>query len=124
MHALVVDDSRSMRLILAKHLVGLGFDVSEAANGQEALMFLAQNSVPDLMLLDWNMPEMNGLQCLQAVRSDPRHASMQVVMVTTEQEMENVSTALEHGANEYIMKPFTEEIFQEKLRLLELPLAG
>jgi two-component system, chemotaxis family, chemotaxis protein CheY len=120
MHALVVDDSRAMRSILSHILRQLGFEVSEAANGRDALNQLGQFGRFDLALVDWNMPEMNGLEFVRQVRSDSRHNELRLMMVTTETEMSQVATALQQGANEYVMKPFTKEIIQDKLELLGL----
>lgn len=117
--ALVVDDSRAVRMILSRSLKGLGFDVCEAANGKEALEVIASGSEPvSLVLTDWNMPEMNGLDLLKRLRQNPDLASLVVVMVTTETEVDQMVTALEAGANEYIMKPFTQDILVDKLRLV------
>lgn len=118
--ALVVDDSRVIRLLLGSRLAGLGYEVIEAANGKEALAQLDQSPPVNLALIDWNMPVMNGLDCLRAIRADARYSSLTVVMVTTETEMDHIVSALESGANDYIMKPFTPEIIEEKLLLLGL----
>jgi two-component system, chemotaxis family, chemotaxis protein CheY len=117
--ALVVDDSKAIRMILAKTLRELGFEVREAANGREALEVMAaeRNSV-QLVLADWNMPEINGLELLKQLRQDAALSSLVVVMVTTETELDQMSLALEAGANEYVMKPFTKEILVEKLELV------
>lgn len=116
--ALVVDDSKSMRMIVARTLRNLGFEISEAGNGQEALACMEQDPGISLIMCDWNMPVMNGLQLVQKLRSDDRYSSSQIVMVTTETEVQQMILALEAGANEYVMKPFTPEILEEKLRLL------
>lgn len=118
MRAIVIDDSRAMRGILKRVLLGLGFDVVEARDGREALNLLAETERPDLALVDWNMPNMNGYEFVKAVRSDPTFDAMQVVMVTTEVEMQQMASALQAGANEYVMKPFTEDAMREKLALL------
>ncbi|MCC7010696.1 MAG: response regulator [Acidobacteria bacterium] len=119
MTALVVDDSRAMRLILGRMLTELGFGVTEAVHGKDALARLQPST--DLVLVDWNMPEMNGLEFIQALRRDHRYAATKVMMVTTETEMTQVSTALEAGAQEYVMKPFTREVIADKLRVMGLP---
>ena len=121
MRALVVDDSRSMRMILAHILGQLGYQVVQAGNGRQALEVLdrERNEIP-LVLVDWNMPEMNGFDFLRALRANPRYAQVTVVMVTTETQASQMIAALEAGANEYIMKPFTPEVICEKLRLLGL----
>ena len=116
--ALVVDDSRTVRKLLAQTLTDLGYQVSEAENGRAALETLNTPSTRfGLILTDWNMPEMNGLEFLKAVRSNAEFQDVPVVMVTTETEMENMAVALEAGANEYVMKPFTRDILADKLRL-------
>ena len=124
MNALIVDDSRAIRRILSGMLTDIGFAVAEAAHGKEALAHLqahaASPSRPHLVLVDWNMPEMNGLELVQAVRRDERFASIPLMMVTTETEMAQVLRALEAGAQEYVMKPFTKEVIEEKLRVLGL----
>ncbi|MGA2882939.1 MAG: response regulator [Bryobacteraceae bacterium] len=117
--AMVVDDSRTIRLILAKTLAELGYEVCQAANGKEALAAIErENGSISLVLVDWNMPEMNGLEFVQQVRSDSRFSQVPLMMVTTETEMHQMVKALEAGANEYVMKPFTKEIITDKLRLM------
>ena len=120
MQALVVDDSRAMRTILGRIVTSLGFEVITAVHGKDALEQLTAGARPGLMLLDWNMPEMNGYELLQHVRRDPAHAAAKIIMVTTETEMTQVQNALAAGANEYVMKPFTSEVIYEKLCLLGL----
>jgi two-component system chemotaxis response regulator CheY len=124
MKAMVVDDSRSMRAILSKQLRELGFEVREAAGGREALRLLSEGGAVDLVLLDWNMPEMDGAELLAILRSEPAYRAMRVMMVTTESEMSQVSVALEAGANEYLMKPFDRDSLVEKLVLLGLDPSG
>ncbi len=118
MRALVVDDSRAMRTILGNILKGLGFEVAQAGHGKEALTQLQSNGAFNLALVDWNMPEMNGLELVKAVRGNHAWDELCIVMVTTEAEIDNVSRALEAGANEYVMKPFTPDVMKEKLTLL------
>lgn len=119
MRALVVDDSRAVRMMLKRMLGELGFDeCSEAGHGGEALVRLDEESAPDVMLVDWNMPEMNGLELIRAVRADPSRRDIPIVMVTTETEVEQVVRALAAGASEYVMKPFTKDVIQDKLDLL------
>ncbi len=118
MKALVVDDSRAMRRIIAKYLRELGFEVHEAGSGVEALTAAAKLSGLSLILLDWNMPEMDGHTLLQRLRDDPDFADIPVMMVTTESEMEQVEVALNAGASEYLMKPFDRQALLEKLLLL------
>ena len=124
MKALVVDDSRSMRAILSKQLKDLGFQVVEADGGAAALRALNEQGPFELMLLDWNMPEMDGCEVLSLIRSEPKYKNMRVMMVTTESEMSQVAVALEAGANEYLMKPFDRNSLVEKLVLLGMDPAG
>ena len=106
-------------MILAKTLKELGFEVREAANGREALEVIeAEKTAVTLVLADWNMPEINGLELLKQLRQKPELASLVVVMVTTETELDQMVAALEAGANEYVMKPFTRDILVEKLELV------
>ena len=106
-------------MILAKTLKELGYEVREAANGKEALETIeAEKTAVTLVLADWNMPEFNGLDLLKRLRRNPELASLVVVMVTTETELDQMAAALEAGANEYVMKPFTKDILMEKLRLV------
>jgi two-component system, chemotaxis family, chemotaxis protein CheY len=120
MRALVVDDSRVMRSIVARILKQLGWDVIEAGHGQEALAALDRAPDTTLAMVDWNMPVMNGYEFVTALRADARYGAVTVVMVTTESELGNVEKALAAGANEYVMKPFTPEILLDKLTLLGL----
>jgi two-component system chemotaxis response regulator CheY len=121
MHVMVIDDSRAMRLILRRITGQLGFEVSEAGNGREALELLAAaETPPELALVDWNMPEMNGLEFVVAVRADPRYRSMTLMMVTTEGEQTQIVRALAAGAHEYVIKPFTPDAIVDKLALLGL----
>ena len=117
MKALVIDDSKAMRSILSRMLQGLGFEVLEASNGREGLQRLQASGNVDLALVDWNMPEMNGLEFIRSVRSEQSYDGVLLMMVTTETEMEQVVRALAAGANEYVMKPFTREIILEKLQI-------
>lgn len=121
--AMVVDDSRAIRRILAAILADLGYEVCQAVNGREAVEVLERErqTLPvSLVLADWNMPEMNGLEFVKAMREDERNASVTVMMVTTETQVEQMLAALQAGANEYVMKPFTREVIEDKLRLLGL----
>jgi len=116
MRALIVDDSRTMRLILKKQLVQLGFtEILEAADGVEALKVLAGAAVPEVALIDWNMPNMSGIDLVAAVRENHAWDAMKVVMVTTEADVVRVQRALGQGANEYVVKPFTPQMLGAKL---------
>lgn len=118
--ALVVDDSRAIRMILSRTLRELGFEVRDAGNGVDALTAMAAGPRPDLVMADWNMPVMDGLELLRKIRGSEDFASAPVVMVTTEAEVDQMTTALAAGATEYIMKPFTTEILADKLRMAGL----
>ena len=120
MRALVIDDSRTVRAIIGKTLRELGMEVIEAANGREGLDQLRQQPGVRLVLVDWNMPEMNGLEFITAARADRAFDAVRIMMVTTETEQEQVMRALSAGANEYLMKPFTREILVAKLGLLDV----
>jgi two-component system, chemotaxis family, chemotaxis protein CheY len=115
--ALIIDDSKAMRSILGRMLRGLDFEVVEAANGREALEQLQVRGKFDIALVDWNMPEMNGFEFIRAVRAKQMYDGVLLMMVTTETEMGNVVRALAAGANEYVMKPFTQDVILEKLRI-------
>ena len=118
MHALVIDDSRAMRAIMAQTLKQLGFETTQAGNGQEGLDQLREAPAPDVVMVDWNMPVMGGFDFVKAVRADPRWDALRLVMVTTETEMPQVSLALEAGVNEYVLKPFTRDAIRDKLQVL------
>ncbi len=120
MRTLVVDDSTVVRLYLRKILMPHGFEVVEARNGREGLERIREQAV-DLVLLDWNMPVMSGLELLQHIRTEPAVGSPCVMMVTSENDLQEVAQALKNGANEYVMKPFTPEIILDKLALLGFP---
>jgi two-component system chemotaxis response regulator CheY len=120
LRALIVDDSRAMRLILTRIMGELGFDTCDAPNGREALSRVGSAGPFDVALVDWNMPEMNGYDFLVALRADAVYQSLPVIMVTTETETAQVARALEAGANEYVMKPFTKDVIRGKLDLLQL----
>lgn len=118
--ALVVDDSKAIRLILGRYLTEAGFEVAYAGDGREALDQLSRGLELDLMLVDWNMPVMNGLELLRAVRANVLLSRVKIMMVTTETALASISQALEAGANEYVMKPFNRDVLKEKLALLGL----
>ena len=118
MRALVIDDSRALRRILGEMLIQIGFDVADAGDGREGLKRLEQLGQPDLVLVDWNMPEMNGLDFVRAVRSNSTYDAMPIMMVTAETELDQMATALSAGANEYVMKPFDKDVIRDKLQLL------
>lgn len=117
---LLVDDSRAMRSMLKRMVSGLGLESVEAENGRAALEKIDAIGKPKFALVDWNMPEMNGLEFVKAIRSRPDMKGLTLVMVTSETGMERVAEALEAGADEYMMKPFSTDDLAEKLRALGL----
>lgn len=110
---LVVDDSKVIRKVARRILEELSFDVVEAADGQEAI-HACKASSPDVVLLDWNMPVMDGLEFLRELRGNTTLDQPKVVFCTTENDMAHIRTAIEAGADEYIMKPFDREIIEAK----------
>lgn len=118
MQALVVDDSRAIRRIIGDMMRKLGFEVHDAANGLEALERLKEIDCPDVLLVDWNMPEMNGIDFIRAVRAQAQYFDVPIMMVTTETEMDRMAQAFVAGANEYVMKPFDQEAIADKLQIL------
>ena len=116
MKLLVVDDSSTMRRIIKNTLARLGYkDILEGADGVEGWAQMDANSDIDMLITDWNMPEMNGLELVQKVRADERFKDTPIIMVTTEGGKTEVITALKAGVNNYIVKPFTPQILKEKL---------
>jgi two-component system, chemotaxis family, chemotaxis protein CheY len=120
MRALILDDSRAMRMILRRIMRAAGFEVVEAADGRQGLDALADGPLPDVALVDWNMPGIDGLAFVNAVRDIPDYRAMTLMMVTTESEHDQVVRALAAGAHEYIIKPFTADAIVDKLELLGL----
>lgn len=118
MRALVIDDSRAVRRVIGSIVREMGYDVLEAENGLEGLAQLEKNGTPDLILVDWNMPEMNGLEFIKAARDNPLYQDVLIMMVTTETEMSKMAQAFVAGVNEYVMKPFDKAILLDKLQLL------
>ncbi|MDR0746270.1 MAG: response regulator [Helicobacteraceae bacterium] len=116
MKILVVDDSSTMRRIIKYTLDRLGFkDLLESENGAQAWEVLNQNSDIGVLITDWNMPEMNGLELVKKVRAEPKCADLPIIMVTTEGGKAEVITALKAGVNNYIVKPFTPDVLRDKL---------
>lgn len=115
---LVVDDSQAIRKIEEKYLQELGFTVLEAINGEEALEILKKNPDIELILLDWYMPVMTGYEFLLKLRENSQWDHIKVIMVTTENQQENIIKALMAGANEYLMKPFDKEMLETKIKYL------
>lgn len=120
MKALIVDDSRAMRMIIGRQMKSLGFEIHEAGNGREALDAIASAGPFQVALVDWNMPVMDGYEFVCTARKDQANRDMLIMMVTTETEHAQVVRALLAGASEYLMKPFAPEAIAEKLALLGL----
>lgn len=110
---LIVDDSRVVRKVASRIVLGLGFECREAEDGQKAYE-ACQESMPEAIILDWNMPIMNGLEFLEKLRQMENGDYPKVVFCTTENDISHIQRAMEAGANEYIMKPFDSEIIQTK----------
>ncbi len=118
MKTLIIDDAKAMRIILKQIIESIGGQVEEAGNGKEGLAKLKSMGQADLVLVDWNMPEMNGLDFVRNVRSEAGYRRLPIMMVTTETEASQMGKALAAGANEYVTKPFTKDTIQSKLKLL------
>lgn len=110
---LIVDDSKMIRRVAGRILKDLNFETIEAGNGQEALD-ICRNSMPDAILLDWNMPVMDGLSFLKALREEPASKDPVVVFCTAERDVTKIAEALDAGADEYVMKPFDSDIIESK----------
>lgn len=110
---LVVDDSKVIRMVARRILEDLSFEVSEAVDGKDALD-ACTNDMPDVILLDWNMPVMSGIEFLRVLRKTDGGDEPVVVFCTTENDLDHIRTAMEAGANEYIMKPFDSDILEAK----------
>lgn len=124
MRAMVVDDSRVSRGLIKRVLEGLGIQCAEAPDGLEALKALREGDVPELAMLDWNMPNMSGYELVRALRAERRFDAMRIIMCTSETESAQMSKALMAGADDYIMKPFTAEGVVSKLEILGLAAGG
>lgn len=120
MRALVIDDSRTMRRIISGVLQSLGFETVEAGDGRQALDVLEAGTPVDLACIDWNMPVMDGLEFVTAVRENRAWKDVTLMMVTTESETGQIVRALAAGAHEYVIKPFTPDALRDKLQLLGL----
>ena len=120
MKILVVDDSATMRRIIVNVLARLGYkeNIFQAENGLEAWEILNEHPDMELLMTDWNMPEMNGLQLVKKVRADERFEDLPIIMITTEGGKREVITALKAGVNNYIVKPFTPQVLKEKLQAI------
>ena len=118
MRALIIEDSRAMRSILEGILADVGFELTLAADAEEALVVFENDQDFELALVDWNLPGMSGLDLVFAIRERPGLGDIKLMMVTTETQLGRVVEALDAGADEYIMKPFDREMLLEKLALL------
>ncbi len=118
MRALVVDDSLPARRHAGRMLAELGFEVFEAGDGAEALQAMSRLGPVELVLLDWNMPYVDGLWFLRSLRKEAIYRDVLVVMATGNTDMASVQQALGEGANEYLMKPFTQPLLLDKLTIL------
>jgi two-component system chemotaxis response regulator CheY len=114
---LIVDDSRVIRKVARHILEGMGFAVDEAGDGQEAIA-RCDDSMPDVILLDWNMPIMSGLEFIKLLRQREGGNAPKVVFCTTENDIAHIRAAIDAGADEYVMKPFDRETLQIKLQLV------
>lgn len=114
-HCLVVDDSSVIRKVARRILEDLGFSVDEAEDGSEALEMCRQ-AMPDLILLDWNMPILGGVEFLSALRAEPDGRKPKVVFCTSENDVAHIARAMRAGADDYILKPFDREIVEAKLQ--------
>jgi two-component system, chemotaxis family, chemotaxis protein CheY len=117
--AIIVDDSRATRSILRRMLQSLDFEVLEAGNGAEALENLRAAPPVELALVDWNMPVMDGLEFVKALRTDRAYADMVVVMVSSESDQAKMARALMVGADEFVIKPLTADMILGKLEMIE-----
>ena len=116
---LIVDDSKVIRMVARRILEGLNFEINEAADGKIALE-ACQKQMPDAILLDWNMPVMNGIDFLRALRGLAGGEAPRVVFCTTENDLAHIQEAISAGANEYIMKPFDSDIIEAKFSQIGL----
>lgn len=122
-NALIIDDSKAMRRIIGSIVKGVGFETDDACDGLEGLNSLeAAPTKYDLVLVDWNMPNMNGYEFIKAVRAKDEFNDLRMVMVTTETEPARMAQALMAGVDEFVMKPFTKDVLLEKLRLIGVPI--
>ncbi|MEM9445140.1 MAG: response regulator [Verrucomicrobiota bacterium] len=115
---LIIDDSKTMRNFLAIIAEECEFKTDQAKDGQDALEVLGSRDPFDIALVDWDMPRMNGLDFVKAVRAKSEYNEMKMMMVTTHTAIDEVAEALTEGANDFLMKPLTKEMLQDKLKLL------
>ena len=124
MRALIVDDSKFIREYMRQQLQRLGVECAEADNGSVALDVLRADAAFDVMFVDVNMPVMNGLDCVRELREMQLAPEMRVMMVTTEADNCFIEQALDYGADEFLMKPFTPQSLREKMLLLGFAMAA
>ncbi len=123
MRALVIDDAKAMRMILRQILTSLGFDVSEASDGREGMAMLRQSPEIELALVDFYMPDMDGVEFVRTVRSDRAYDAIRLLMVTSEDEPARIEMALQAGADDYLRKPFGRQETIDKIQGLGIPLS-
>ena len=116
---LIVDDSKVIRKLARRMIEPLGFSVEEAEHGEDALAKCGQ-AMPDFVLLDWHMPVMNGMEFLKHLRALPNGDVPKVIFCTTETDIIHIMQAMEAGANEYVMKPFNDDIIKDKMKQIGL----
>lgn len=115
MKALVVDDSKMVRLVQQRALESLGWEVKQAANGEEGLQTLQAMGEVQLVLADWQMPVMDGLAMVKRIRADARFANTVIIMVSSNAVLESIQEALDAGANDFVMKPFSVDALKERV---------
>jgi two-component system chemotaxis response regulator CheY len=115
MKAIVVDDSKMMRTVEQKALESMGWEVKQASNGLEALTVMAAMGTCDLALVDWQMPEMDGISLVRALRTDEKFGKVTIIMVSSNAVMESIQEAMDAGANDFVMKPFTVDALKERI---------
>lgn len=120
MRVLIIDDSMAMRRMLSAYVSDLKAQATVATDGQDALDVLAREGAFDVALVDWDMPRMNGMEFVRAARADDRWSNMKLVMVTAHISQDDIVEALETGADDYLMKPVSADMIEDKLRLLGL----
>lgn len=116
--ALIIDDSSTVRRIIAEMLKSLEIASVQAEHGADGLEVLKCNHDVSIVFVDWNMPVMSGIEFVRRVRSEQCYQHLKIIMVTTETDMHRIVQAIEYGIDEYIMKPFTKEMFVEKLEMV------
>ncbi len=120
MRALIIDDSMAMRRMLAAYVQGLQVTPSVAVDGQDAVEVLEREGEFEVALVDWDMPRMNGMEFVRHVKQDPRWQNMKLVMVTAHVNPDDIMEALTSGADDYLMKPVSSEMIEDKFRILGL----